>query len=480
MSDFGGRRIRMSTPASAAPSPTPAAGNTSPVAGSGTAICKITDSRMTEASGIVATAGGYLVINDGNTNQSREKIFTLDKNCKITSQVSYPRPAIDPEDLAMAKDGTVWVADIGDNSPASGGDNQRRSTIALWSIAPGSKTPVIHRLAYPDGKARDAETLLMSPNGTPVIVTKEPAGEVYVPAGALQSDNKEGVKLKKVGTFTPEKTGTPNPLLFIGSALITGGAVSADGTKAVVRTMSDAYEFDVSGGDVAAAVTSGKYRITPLPNEPQGEGISYAPDGKSFVTCSDQTGPSTLLRYTPAKANPGKPAAGAQVPSPTADKRSFLSKLTLQDLTYMVAAVGVLGLLLVVGGILGIRNSRKRRRRYSGPAGPIRLDDPDGPIGGPSGGPSSGSGQGGPGQSGPGRSGPGRGGDGGGRVYGRPPGGPGEPPPGPAAPKSGPPRGRVYGAGDGGGASAKAPYVRGYDDAGDYERRGYEDQYRRP
>jgi len=263
----------------AGPTPTPAAAdNTSPVAGSGSPICKITDSRMTEASGIVATANGFLVINDSNINQSREKIFTLDKNCKVVNQVGYPRPALDPEDLAQAKDGTIWVADIGDNSPASGGDGQRRSTIALWTLAPGSKTPVIHRLAYPDGTARDAETLLLSPNGTPVIVTKEPSGEVYVPSGPLQADNKEGVKLKRVGSFTPEKTGTPNHLLFIGSALITGGAVSPDGSKAVIRTMSDAYEFDVSNGDVIGALKKTP-RITPMPNEDQGYAIAYTTDG---------------------------------------------------------------------------------------------------------------------------------------------------------------------------------------------------------
>src|SRR5262249_41185198 len=162
--------------------------------------------------------------------------------------------------------------------------------------------------------------------------------------------------LKKIGTFTPAKTGTPNQLSFIGEQVITGGAVSPDGTKAVVRTLSDAYEFDVTGGDVAKAITSGKYRITPLPNEPQGEGISDTADGTAYVTCSDQTSPGmTILRYKPTSLSLAKASDNPAVPSPPADQRSFLSRLTLQDLTYLVAGVGVLGLLMVIAGVLGIR-----------------------------------------------------------------------------------------------------------------------------
>jgi hypothetical protein len=220
---------------------------------------------------------------------------------------------------------------------------------------------VIHRLAYPDGP-HDAEALLLSGDGTPVIVTKDPIGYVYVPSAPLQANNREPVKLRKVGAFTPEKTGTPSRFLSLGWLAITGGAVSADGTKALVRTYTDAYEFDVTGGDVAKAVTSSKPRITPLPNEPKGEAISFAPDGKSYLTIPDESVPPSLLRYAPSSANP-KASAAPQVPSPTAKKQqSLLSRLTLEDITYIVAGIGVLGLLLVVAGVLGIRHSRASRR----------------------------------------------------------------------------------------------------------------------
>jgi hypothetical protein len=326
-------------------------------------VCTISDQRVTEVSGMVATASGYVVVNDSNLDRSRVRIFTLDTGCAVVSSVSYPSTARDPEDVAVARDGTVWVADIGDNSTASGGSANRRGTIALWSLPAGAKQPIIHRFTYPDGLPRDAEALLLSGDGTPVIVTKEPAGEVYVPDGKVQANNTTGVKLRRVGAFTPAKTATPNPLGFIGVELVTGGAVSPDGRRAVVRTMSDAYEFDVPDGDVAKAITTGTPRITPLPNEPQGEAICYSADGRSLLTASDEPGPTTVLRYTPAA--PAASPSPAAPPSPStvvaqAGKTAVPSELSLSDLTWIVAAAGGLGFILFVWGLVALRLHRRR------------------------------------------------------------------------------------------------------------------------
>ncbi|UQU67596.1 hypothetical protein COUCH_15560 [Couchioplanes caeruleus] len=295
-----------------------------------------------------------MVVNDSNPDPSAEKIFFLDRRCTVVRTVTYPSSARDPEDLAVAPDGTLWIADIGDNSPLSGGSGNRRATIALWSLAPGTTSPVIHRLAYPDGQPRDAETLLISGDGTPVIVTKEPAGQVYVPDGALRSRNRTAVKLKRVGAFSPTATGTPNPYGFFGAALITGGAVSPDGTKAVIRTMSDAYEFDVSAGDVAGAVTSDAYRITPLPNEPQGEAIAYTIDGSSYLTGSDQAGPSRILQYRPTR--PAASVAASHAPPP--DMRARSSAPAGRGLFTAGVAAGIVGALLIITAAIAIRRSR--------------------------------------------------------------------------------------------------------------------------
>jgi DNA-binding beta-propeller fold protein YncE len=324
-------------------------------------VCRITDPAVTEVSGLAVTPTGYLVENDSNPDPAKTRVFTLDKACKVTGSVQYPRAARDPEDLAVDRKGTVWIADIGDNGPMTGGSGARRSTIALWTMAAGSKNLKIHRLVYPDGVPRDAEALLIDGQGRPVIVTKDPNGEVFRLDTPLPTDNTDGAKLTKVGAFEPHRTGTSNPFSFFGIAWVTGAAVSADGTRAVVRTYADAYEFEVTGGDVAKAITSGKPTVTPLPDEPQGEAIAYTADATGLLTVSDQAGPVVVLRYpsglkaaAPSSAAPSapRPAAtqAAAAPPKTPVRSSARAPLLL-------AAFTVVALMLVAAV------ARRARRR---------------------------------------------------------------------------------------------------------------------
>ncbi|GAA0722454.1 hypothetical protein GCM10010199_30000 [Dactylosporangium roseum] len=448
----------LSSPAAAAPSPS---SHPSPAAsGAGQAVCTPDGRQVSEISGLVATATGFYAIQDSQSGGNKAKIFQLDSACKVVGTISYPSTALDPEDLAIDKTGTLWIADIGDNDEASGGSKDPRRTIAVWSLPAGSKEPTIHRLAYPDGKKHDAEAMLLAADGSPIIITKTPASEVWVPEGPLQPKAQEGVKLKKVGSFTAQDTKTPNPLGLLGWKLVTGAAASPDGSKVVIRTYSDAYEFDVPGGDVVKAITTGKPRITPLPNEPQGESITYSADGKTYITASDVDSAKKvpLLRYTPTNISPGK-GAGANLPAPKGDDQSFLESLTLQDITYAVAAIGIVGLILVAAGIFGIRRARMARRNAP-PAAPVRaaasVGGPGGGFGGRPGGGFGGDPRGDPFEAGPpgGSGGPGGPGGAGGTVYGARPAAPA------TAPAPANRGGTVYG------AAPSSPGPAGYDQDG--------------
>jgi hypothetical protein len=180
--------------------------------------------------------------------------------------------------------------------------------------------------------------------------------------------------LKKAGDFTPQKTGTSNPLGFIGQAQVTGGATAPDRTRVVLRTYSDAYEWDVPDGDVVKALTTGKPRLTPLPDEPQGEAIAYSRDGALFLTTYETVNlPGDELpeirQYTPsAAAKPNQPPA-ATLPTKH-NKLSWYQRMNLQQATSLIAAVGLVGVALVLAGVVGILRARRRVLAGRAEAGP--------------------------------------------------------------------------------------------------------------
>ncbi|WP_199723311.1 hypothetical protein, partial [Micromonospora sp. CV4] len=379
-----GATVALAGVAVAAPAP---GSSEAPAAAAGKKRCTVTDERLRELSGLVATKSGYIVINDGTEDAARKRVFFLDSKCKISkSPVQYSgQGPFDTEDLALSPNGaTLWIADTGDNVFAK----ERRKRVALWSMpVTGSKAPVLHRLSYPEGKPHDAEALLIGNDGKPLVITKVTSGkaEIFTPAAALKNGDTEPVPMRKVGDIALPPTETENPLNTFGRVAITGAARSPDGARVVLRTYADAFEYDVANGDIVGALTTGKPRVTPLA-DPFGEAISYTTDGKTFLTVSDgqqftQDETVDILSYTPSTstAKPLAKDAGAAKPGAS---QSWFDGLSLDDITYLVGAVGVIGLLLVGAGIFGILRARRR------PPAPDASDlsDPDGEPLGPRGG----------------------------------------------------------------------------------------------
>lgn len=326
--------------------------------------CTVVDERLREMSGLVATKSGYIVVNDSSLQESRKRVFYLDTKCRISKEpVRYSGAGpFDTEDLAVSPDGkTLWIADIGDNP-----GKDRRPRIAVWTMPiGGGKAPVLHRLSYPEGKPHDAEALLVGADNSPLVITKVPSGKagIYAPTGKLRTGDTEPVPMKKVGEIALPETSTDNPMNIFGRVAITGAARSPDGSKVVLRTYADAFEYDVNGDDVVAALTTGKPRVTPLA-DPFGEAISYTPDGKTFLTVSDAGNlsaddPIDILAYTPSTTGAEALAKGADAKKPAAEK-SWFDTLSLDQITYLIGAIGVVGALLVTAGIIGILRSRRR------------------------------------------------------------------------------------------------------------------------
>lgn len=357
-----------------------------PALAAGKKVCTIQDAKLEELSGLVATSSGYITINDSSESSSRKRVFYLDGKCDVTKNVQYtgngPR---DTEDLAVSPDGkTLWIADTGDNPDAS----ERRSSVGLWTMpVGGGSRPVLHRVSYPGGKHFDAEALLIGGDNVPIIITKTAGkAELYSPTAALKPNNETPVPLKKVGEVTIPKTETNNPFGSVGRLTVTGAARAPDGSRVVLRTYADAFEYDVAGGDVVGALTTGEPRSTPLDTDQFGEAIAYSADGKTFVTVSDlgnlgDDATNDMLRYTPSQSKAKEPVA-AEVPAGAsgASGRSWTDDLTIGDITYMVAAVGVLGAILVGAGIFGIVRARRGTGGEPSAVKGGHRDDPSGPT----------------------------------------------------------------------------------------------------
>ena len=265
--------------------------------------CAVTDERLAELSGLVVVGEQFLALNDGGDQVT---VYGLDAACQVTDVQTAPVDPYDPEDLAVGSDGSVWVADTGDN-------DAQRATVALHVLRPGGAASLF-RLTYPDGP-HDAEALLLAPDGTPYLVTKEVLGSsgVYRPAGVLADG--ATVPMERVATVNLTLTGTPGgPVGRAGQLMITGGAVAADGRALALRTYTDAYVWPLSGSDVAGALAAAPVRVA-LPPSPQGEAISFSSDPSGLVVASEGLPSDLTLVPVPDGAVAPAPAPETSVPS---------------------------------------------------------------------------------------------------------------------------------------------------------------------
>jgi len=305
--------------------------------------CQISDPRLTEISGLVDVGDRVLAMNDGGDQLA---VYALDAACQVTDVHTAPVDPYDPEDMAVGADGTVWLADTGDN-------NADRPTIALHALRPDGSTSLF-RLTYPDGP-HDSEALLLAPDGTPYLVTKEVLGAsaVYRPAAALADGGT--VPMAKVAGVNLTLTGTPGgPVGRAGQLMVTGGAVARDGRHLALRTYTDAYVWPLTGSDVVGALAADPVRVA-LPASPQGEAISFAADNQQLVVASEGTPSALTVVPVPVPAA----AAGTTPPGAVPSLTDFTSS-GLSPFTSALIAAAVATIVVWLGGMLRPRRPHDR------------------------------------------------------------------------------------------------------------------------
>ncbi|MFC6236618.1 WD40 repeat domain-containing protein [Longivirga aurantiaca] len=263
-------------------------------------VCRITDERLAEISGITWSAkhdGVWWVHADSGNGPY---VYALDgTTCDVLARVRVSN--IDARDLEAIGTGVdpqgrkvLWLADIGDNRD-SWPEVRLHAILEPSRLVDQQVRATTYRFSYPD-QPHNAEAILVSPTSAEVwVVTKQLArGAVY------------RVPLSTSGVATAKRVGEVG-------GLVTDAAMAPDGSRFVIRDYFAAKLFDAPVS--AASLKAG----TPvaLPDQPQGEAVSFTRDGSALVAASE--GDDRLLRVpVEAAASPTPSGSSSSAdPSPT-------------------------------------------------------------------------------------------------------------------------------------------------------------------
>jgi len=329
-------------------------------------LFRFADPAIDESSGLAASSTAPGALWTHNDSGDKPRFFAVGPDGRTRTTFTVPGVDVrDWEDMARGPDeqgrSCLWFGDIGDN------DARRDQGVLLRRVrepeldgrAQRRTGPSVDfRLVYPDGPG-DAETLMVQPRtGRVFLVSKPLAGTARVYAAPERLDPDGVNRLEEVGEFAPRLTGTPGgpDIGSLAQVLVTGGDFSPDGTRFVLRTYTDAYEFTVAGGDVAAALTADP-TVIPLPQTQQGEGITYSPDGSALLVSSEgEDAPVYRLAGRPGAVASPSPERAAQGATPVSGTRERSA------VPAVVAGAGV-ALAVLLAGWLAVRPGRSRGRR---------------------------------------------------------------------------------------------------------------------
>lgn len=231
---------------------------------------------LPEGSGLAAsrrTPGRFWSHNDSG----EPVLFALDGNGRVIGRLTISGAAVeDWEAVAVGpcpSGSCIYVADIGDN------DAERRR-ITIYRImepaeASGSAavTDVFHA-TYPDG-AHDAESLLVTPEGHLLIVTKGDTGPVSLYRFPNELRSGATVALERVGRARDQHQPAE-------SDRITDGAVSPDGHWIVLRSTHALTFYRAADLLAGSWQEAGRVALGTL-GEPQGEGVTFASNDSVYL-----------------------------------------------------------------------------------------------------------------------------------------------------------------------------------------------------
>jgi hypothetical protein len=320
----------------------------------GTRLVTITDPRIVESSGLTTSPTDPDVVWTVNDSGDSARAFAVSlKTGRTVGLLKERTDARDCEAMTSGRDPRgrpmLWIGDIGDN-------NAVRTSVVLRLLHEPDPTkhttltPVNLRVRYPGGPS-DAETLIWTPAGRLLIVTKQLFGGqvLEVPPAAVRT------------ALAGDSVETPALARLVGrvsQGLPTDGVALPDG-RLVIRDYEGATVYEPPAYDGKALVA--QTRLS-WPLQDQGETVAAIDDGRSLVVGSEGKDEDLLQVAVPAA--PGS-ASGSR-PSSTATSASPAPASGSGSLNGRLAGGALIGLAVVtIGGVA--RHLRRGRRRAAPP-----------------------------------------------------------------------------------------------------------------
>ncbi|MBM4391870.1 MAG: hypothetical protein FJ090_12175 [Deltaproteobacteria bacterium] len=195
----------------------------------------------------------------------------------------------DWEDLAVGNCGEstcVFVGEIGDNNhdrPWHGVYRFEEPVVPAEGGLDLTVTAELFEYTYPDG-AYDAESMAVTPEGLPVIFTKEYDTDQSTAYSFPYLDSSAPVVLERRGRFY---TGSGSEG---GAAAATGADLWPDGSRLILRTYGHVWEYTLSDDGLDDLEDAARLDL-PAPSEPQGESVAYDSVERRYLTISEDVNP---------------------------------------------------------------------------------------------------------------------------------------------------------------------------------------------
>lgn len=264
------------------------AGRASGIYDEGRQIGTVYAPELSEISGITPNRAAKDVWWVHNDSGDRARIYAINSSGKLLAKFDVTGATnVDWEDIAggIGADGrtVLYIGDIGNNY-------LEREEMTIYRVREPQLTPGVKSGAtepaeafhfrYPDGR-HDAEAFFVDPeSGRIYIVTKTMRENCRIYRFPHAPRASEHVTLEIVKGRHIEEVERLR--------LVTGAAISPDGTRVAVRTYFSAFEWQRTKGEPLENIFDREPVIVKIPQTRQGEAIAYSTDGQSLVTTSEK------------------------------------------------------------------------------------------------------------------------------------------------------------------------------------------------